>query len=62
MATSAVFGGFVGAFLTGFVNGYYCFLIYAVLGFFVTLLALFLNPQIELEGEEAEEDTSPRQA
>ena len=53
---ASIFGGFSGAYLTGYVNPYWCFGIYAFAGVLVVLSALNMNNSLEVEGDfEAEE-------
>ena len=53
---ASIFGGFSGAYLTGYVNPYWCFGIYAFAGVLVVLSTLNMNKSLEVEGDfEAEE-------
>ena len=48
---AAISGGIVSAFLTGFVNPYWCFGYYAIFGVLVVISSLCLDPLLELEND-----------
>ena len=49
---TALAGSIVGAFLTGFVNPYWCFGYYAIFSAFTVIAAYIMNPLIETEGDD----------
>ena len=62
---ASICGGFSGAYLTGYVNPYWCFAIYGLSGIAVMISALSMNKKMEIEGDfEAEEviDVDPNRS
>ena len=48
---AAISGGCVAAFMTGFLNPYWCFGYYAIFGVVVIVTALYMNPLLETEND-----------
>lgn len=48
---TAIFGGFAGAYFTGFLTPYWCFGIYAIFGCFVFLSAFSITRELETESD-----------
>lgn len=48
---AAISGGIVSAYLTGFVNPYWCFGYYAIFSVMVVITSWCLNPMLELESD-----------
>ena len=51
LGIAAISGGLVGAFMTGYVNPYWCFGYYAIFGVFVIISSWCLNPFLEFESD-----------
>ena len=49
--TAGLAGSIVGAFMTGFVNPYWCFGYYAIFSVFTIIAALIMNPLLEIESD-----------
>ena len=48
---TAIIGGLLGAYFTGFVSPYWCFGIYSIFGLAVFISAFFITPELENESD-----------